>query len=63
MSKHQLARVIQKELIDLNNRIDRKIIQGRSYGEEAGKHKMLLRQLRQFRKSSKSSLFGFLSFL
>ena len=63
MSKHQLTRVIQKELVALNNRIDRKIIQGRPYGEEAGKHKILLRQLYQFRKPIKSSLFSFLSFL
>ena len=45
MSKHQLAHTIQKELLILNDRIDRKIIKGRSYGKEAHKHKVLLKQL------------------
>lgn len=45
MSKNQLVYNIQKELVVLNDRIDRNIIKGRSYSKEALRHKMLLRQL------------------
>ena len=63
MSKHQLAYTIHKELILLNDRIDRKIIKGRSYGREASKHKILLRQLYMLRqKPARSNLFGMFLF-
>lgn len=66
MSKYQLTRVIQKELLAINHQIDQNIIYGRSYIKEAARHKMLLRQLRQYQKPLKSnlsaSLWGFINF-
>ena len=64
MSKHKLPHTIQKELIVLNDRIDQKIVQGRSYIKEASRHKALLRQLSYIRQSSPrggvfSSMFSF----
>lgn len=49
MSKQTLTKEISKELARLNNAIDRKIIRGGSYREEANRHKALLAQLQKLR--------------
>ena len=63
MSKNKLAHTIHKELIVLNERIDRKIIQGKSYIKEASEHKALLRQLQYVRQdSNRNIIFNMFSF-
>ncbi|MDP3770570.1 MAG: hypothetical protein U1A25_00555 [Candidatus Sungbacteria bacterium] len=63
MSKHQLTSTIQKELVILNECIDRKIIKGKSYSREARKHKMLLNQLHMLDyRQARSNLFRMFSF-
>lgn len=46
MSKHTLSREITKELEKINDRIDRKIIKGRPYQDEAQRHRELLAAMR-----------------
>ncbi len=46
MSKHTLSREISKELKKLNERIDRSIIKGRPYQEDAQRHRELLAAMR-----------------
>ena len=64
MSKAQLQKTIQRQLKELNNEIDVKIVQGKAYRREARHHKMLLRQLAEL---NRGGLFvrplGFFSFL
>ena len=63
MSKNKLAHTIHKELIILNERIDTKIIQGRSYIKEASRHKALLRQLHYLGQAqNKGNIFTMFSF-
>ena len=63
MSKHKLAYSIRKELIVLNDRIDSKIVQGKSYIKEASRHKALLRQLHHLgHASGRSGIFTMFSF-
>ncbi len=45
MSKHTVAREIERELERINDRIDRAIIRGRSYTGEARRHRELLATL------------------
>lgn len=47
MSKKTLSREIEKELEKLNDTIDRKIIQGKSYAAEAKRHRTLSATLRR----------------
>ncbi len=51
MSKNNLEKVLRNELGALNNAIDWKIIQGRSYAQEARRHKYVVSTLRNIRKS------------
>jgi hypothetical protein len=46
MTTTQYQKTLQRELAQLNRRIDMMIIKGQSYMAESKKHKMLLRQLR-----------------
>jgi hypothetical protein len=46
MSKHTLSRKMIKELERLNDRIDRNIIKGRPYQDEARRHRELLAAMR-----------------
>lgn len=52
MSKTQLQKTIQRELNLVNEQIDIKIVQGKSYHREAKHHKMLLRQLAELDRNS-----------
>lgn len=49
MSKHTLTKEIQREIARLNDTIDRKIVRGKSYRNEARRHKTLLSELQRLR--------------
>ena len=46
MTTTQYQKTLQRELSQINRKIDMLIIKGQSYAYEAKKHKMLTRQLR-----------------
>ncbi|MCC7436282.1 hypothetical protein IT402_00170 [Candidatus Nomurabacteria bacterium] len=46
MTTTQYQKSLQRELAQLNRKIDMMIVKGQSYVTESKKHKMLLRQLR-----------------
>jgi hypothetical protein len=52
MTTTQYQKSLQKELAQLNKRIDMMIIKGQSYIAESRKHKMILRQLRAIQGQS-----------
>ncbi|GEM_PF-1714735 len=52
MTKHQLARMIDTELAQLNKKIDWKIISGYTYKDDARRHKLLLAKARQVNRKS-----------
>ncbi len=56
MSKYQLKKTIEREIKDLNWKIDMKIVRGLSYREEARRHKLLLMQLRRLSAGDGSGL-------
>lgn len=61
MSKYRLKRTIEKEIRDLNWRIDMKIVRGLSNKNEARRHKLLLMQMNRLSNSGSgilSSIFG-----
>jgi len=45
MSKHQLSKIIRREIQVLNEMIDLRIVRGMPYKKEAYRHKYLLKQL------------------
>ncbi len=51
MTKQNLEKALKKELQDLNEIIDRKIIRGLSYSKEARRHKYVLSSLANIRRS------------
>ena len=51
MTKQQYFTIIEKQIQQLNDRIDAKIMHGLSYAAESKKHKELLRQLRLHKKA------------
>jgi hypothetical protein len=57
MTSLQVERAIESELSVLNQMIDRKILQGRDYSDEARRHKMLRGQMRKMR-TRRPSLWG-----
>lgn len=57
MTTTQYQKTLQRELVQLNRRIDMMIIKGQSYIAESKKHKMLLRQLRAIQGQSLFSRF------
>jgi hypothetical protein len=46
MSQKQYLRILEKEIKNINQKIDLKIIRGESYKKEARDHKLLLRKIR-----------------
>lgn len=54
MSKQNLEKTLRRELDVLNDQIDQKIIKGLSYAKEARRHKFILQNLVNLRKSQKS---------
>ncbi len=57
MTTAQYQKTLQRELAQLNRRIDMMIIKGQSYIAESRKHKMVLRQLRVIQGQSFFSRF------
>ncbi|MEK7576864.1 MAG: hypothetical protein AAB482_04205 [Patescibacteria group bacterium] len=62
MSTSQYKNVILTELEKLNDRIDLKILRGKSYHTEARRHKSLLTQLNQIERVTKRAPVRFFSF-
>ncbi|OHA58870.1 MAG: hypothetical protein A2571_00610 [Candidatus Vogelbacteria bacterium RIFOXYD1_FULL_44_32] len=62
MTYQQYTKSIQRELSDINQIIDRKIIHGLSYRRESLRHKRLISELRRRRSTSGwRSLMSFVS--
>ena len=47
MTREQYIKIIERELHNINKRIDVKILQGMDYAREAREHKQLLHKIRQ----------------
>lgn len=52
MNKKTLFKEINKEIQTLNNKIDKKIVKGRSYEKEARRHKELLFTLKRIHEDT-----------
>ncbi len=52
MSKHQLKKELQREIVKVNKAIDRRIVRGLPYTTEARHHKILLARLSILNRSS-----------
>ncbi|MES2930219.1 MAG: hypothetical protein V4665_00325 [Patescibacteria group bacterium] len=52
MNREQYVRIIEKEIHNLNKRIDMKILQGMEYRKEARDHKILQRKMLQHSRRS-----------
>lgn len=50
MSREQYLKIIEREIQNINKRIDMKILQGVDYTKEAREHKQLLHKIRQHRR-------------
>ncbi len=59
MTREQYVKIIEKELHQINKKIDLKILRGQEYSREARDHKLLLKKIRQ---NTRRSLFGKLFF-
>lgn len=46
MSQKQYLKILEKEIRNINQKIDLKIIRGENYKKEARDHKLLLRKIR-----------------
>ena len=57
MSIHELSRAITKEIEKVNDRIDMKIVRGRSYQKEAQHHRVLVARLEQLEHSRRRDLY------
>ncbi len=58
MSKRHLRSLLQEELVNVNDLIDRKIIRGLSYSREARRHKFITARLQQLHKQMHPSWFS-----
>ncbi len=54
MSKYNLEKSLRKELSQLNDIIDEKILRGYSYAREAKRHKFILSRIQEIKRKSKS---------
>jgi len=50
MSKEQYLKIIEREIHNVNKKIDIKIIKGIDYSKEAREHKQLLHKIRQHKR-------------
>ncbi|MFA7000350.1 MAG: hypothetical protein WC241_04540 [Candidatus Paceibacterota bacterium] len=50
MTREQYIKIIERELHNINKKIDIKILQGMDYRREANEHKQLLHKIRQHRR-------------
>lgn len=63
MSKEKLVKTISKEIEEINETIDLKVIRGVSYRTEARRHKLLHSMLLDVTKKVGASRFSFASLL
>jgi len=63
MSKEKLVKTISREIEEINETIDIKVIKGIPYRAEAKRHKLLLSMLQDVTRKAQTSRFGFASFL
>ena len=47
MSREQYLKIVEREIHNINKKIDIKILQGMDYSREAREHKQLLHKIRQ----------------
>ena len=52
MTREQYLKIIEREIHNINKRIDIKILQGQEYRKEALEHKQLLHKIRQHSRKS-----------
>lgn len=52
MNRVQYLKIIEKEIHNINKRIDMKILQGQEYKKEALEHKILLKKIRQHSRTN-----------
>lgn len=52
MSQKQYLKILEREIRNINQKIDLKIIRGESYKKEARDHKLLLRKIRLLSKKN-----------
>ncbi|MFA6514850.1 MAG: hypothetical protein WCT42_01125 [Candidatus Paceibacterota bacterium] len=50
MSREQYLKIIEREIHNINKKIDDKIIKGIDYSKEAREHKQLLHKIRQHKR-------------
>ena len=50
MTREQYLKIIEREIQNINKKIDVKILQGINYATEAREHKQLLHKIRQHRR-------------
>jgi len=50
MSREQYLKIIEREIHNINKKIDIKIMQGADYKKEAREHKQLLHKIRQHKR-------------
>lgn len=50
MTREQYIKIIERELHNINKKIDVKILQGMDYAREAREHKQLLHKIRQHKR-------------
>lgn len=55
MSRYNLERVLRRELRELNEQIDLKIIKGLSYAREARRHRFIMDSLARVRRENSAS--------
>lgn len=60
MSKYNLEKILKKELAEINELIDQKIVRGLSYSKEARRHRYILQSLSRVRRDSKTE-YGWLT--
>ena len=60
MSKYNLEKILKKELAEINELIDQKIVRGLSYSKEARRHRYILQSLSRIRRDSKAE-YGWLT--
>lgn len=52
MTREQYLKFIEKEIQEINKKIDYKILHGENYSKEARDHRLLLRKIRQHTRKS-----------
>ncbi|MDQ3244891.1 MAG: hypothetical protein M3P22_00890 [bacterium] len=51
MSQNQYLKIVEKEIQNINKKIDMKILSGESYFKEARDHKLLLKKIRYAKRN------------